>query len=237
MLINTVLLECHDNIYSGNLSEDRKMERIKTCALWPSWRKDVIEYCHSCDKCQKANKATGKRFCLMINIQEPSTPWEVAHMDWETALPPSGDKSYNACLVIVDRYRKTPIFLPCHKDDTDMDTALFIWNRFISQTCLVKNIISDRDPKFTSALWTNIHKLLHTKFSFSTAYHPQTDGLAERMIKILEDMNRRFCAYGLELKDSDGFTHDWCTLTPALELAYKTSIHASTGKTPAMLEK
>ncbi|MBW0559459.1 hypothetical protein O181_099174 [Austropuccinia psidii MF-1] len=28
-----------------------------------------------------------------------------------------------------------------------------------------------------------------------------------------------------------------CTLVPALELAYKTSIHASTGKTPAMLEK
>ncbi|MBW0541408.1 hypothetical protein O181_081123 [Austropuccinia psidii MF-1] len=63
------------------------------------------------------------------------------------------------------------------------------------------------------------------------------DGLAERMIQKLEDMIRRFCAYGLEFKDSDGFTHDWCTLTPALELAYKTSIHSSTGKTPAMLEK
>ncbi|MBW0532861.1 hypothetical protein O181_072576 [Austropuccinia psidii MF-1] len=50
-------------------------------------------------------------------------------------------------------------------------------------------------------------------------------------------MIRRFCAYGLELKDSDGFTGDWCTLVPALELAYKTSIHSSTGETPEMLEK
>ncbi|MBW0547603.1 hypothetical protein O181_087318 [Austropuccinia psidii MF-1] len=50
-------------------------------------------------------------------------------------------------------------------------------------------------------------------------------------------MIRRFCAYGLEFKDSDGFTHDWCTLIPALELAYKTSIHSSTGKTPEILEK
>ncbi|MBW0542725.1 hypothetical protein O181_082440 [Austropuccinia psidii MF-1] len=57
------------------------------------------------------------------------------------------------------------------------------------------------------------------------------------MIQTLEDMIRRFCAYGLEFKDSDGFTHDWCTLIPALELAYKTSIHYSTGKTPSMLEK
>ncbi|MBW0514906.1 hypothetical protein O181_054621 [Austropuccinia psidii MF-1] len=57
------------------------------------------------------------------------------------------------------------------------------------------------------------------------------------MIQTLEDMLRRFCAYGLELKYSYGFTHNWCTLIPALELAYKTSIHASRLKTPAMLEK
>ena len=57
------------------------------------------------------------------------------------------------------------------------------------------------------------------------------------MIQTLEYMIRRFCAYGLEFKDSDGFTHDWCTLIPALELAYKTSVHSSTGQTPAMLEK
>ncbi|MBW0572654.1 hypothetical protein O181_112369 [Austropuccinia psidii MF-1] len=50
-------------------------------------------------------------------------------------------------------------------------------------------------------------------------------------------MIRRFCAYRLEFKDSDGFTHYWCQLITALELAYKTSIHSSTGKTQAMLEK
>ncbi|MBW0569641.1 hypothetical protein O181_109356 [Austropuccinia psidii MF-1] len=140
-------------------------------------------------------------------------------MEWVAALPPSGEKSYNACLVIVGRYRKTQIFLPCHKDDTAMDTVLFIWNRVISHTCLFKNIISDRDSKFKSALWTNLHKILGTKLSFSTAYHPQTDGLAERRIQTLEDMIRRFCAYGLELKDSYRFNHYWCTLIPEFELA------------------
>ncbi|MBW0505896.1 hypothetical protein O181_045611 [Austropuccinia psidii MF-1] len=217
MLINTLLLWCNEKIYSGNLSEDRTMERIKTFSWWPSWRKDVIEYCHSFDRCQKANKATGRRFGLMIHIQEPSTPWEVAHMDLVTAFPPGGEKSYNPCLFIVDSYIKTPIFLPCHKDETAMDTALLIWNRVISNTYLLKNIISDREPKFKSALWTNSHKLLCTKLSLSTAYYPQTDGLAERMIQTLQDMIRRSCAYRLQIKDSDGFTHDWCTLIPALE--------------------
>ncbi|MBW0552067.1 hypothetical protein O181_091782 [Austropuccinia psidii MF-1] len=237
LLINTIIHECHDSIYFGRLSEDRTLEKLKNCAWWPSWRKEKIEYSHTCDRCQNTNRSTGKKFGLMIHIQEPKSPWEVVHMDWITALPPSGDKSYNACLFIVDIYSKTPIFLPCHKDDTAIDTALLLWSRVISHTGLFKNIISDRDPKFTSALWTNLHRLFGTKLSFSTAYHLQTDGLAEIMMQTSEDMIRIFCAYGLEFKDSDGFTHDWCTLIPALELAYKTSVHSSTGQTPAMLEK
>ncbi|MBW0537769.1 hypothetical protein O181_077484 [Austropuccinia psidii MF-1] len=118
-----------------------------------------------------------------------------------------------------------------------MDTALLICNRVISHTGLFKNILIERDPKFTSALWTDLHQFLGTKLSFSTACHAQTDGLAERMIQNLEDKIRRFCASGLKFKDSDGFTHDWCNLIPALKLAYKNSSHASTCKTTAMLEK
>ncbi|MBW0528854.1 hypothetical protein O181_068569 [Austropuccinia psidii MF-1] len=118
-------------------------------------------------------------------------------MDWVTALPPGRDRSYNACLVLVDRNSKTPMFLPCHKDDTAIDTAIMIWNKFITHTGLFQNIISDRDPKFTSALWTNLHSLFRTRLSFSTAYNPQNDGLAARMIQILEDMISIFCAYGL----------------------------------------
>ncbi|MBW0508403.1 hypothetical protein O181_048118 [Austropuccinia psidii MF-1] len=237
LLINTILHEWHDSIYSGHLSEDRTLEKVKNCAWWPSWRREAIEYCHTCGRFQKANRSTGKKFGLMIQIQEPKSPWEVVHMDWVTEIPPSGDKGYNAFLVIVDRYRKTPIFLPCHQDYTAMDTALLLWSRFIYHTGLFKNIISDRDPKFTSSLWTNVHRLFGTKLSFSTAYHPQTYGFEERLIQTLEDMIRRFCAYWSEFKDSDGFTHYWCTLIPSLESTYRTSVHSSTGQTPAMLEK
>ncbi|MBW0537790.1 hypothetical protein O181_077505 [Austropuccinia psidii MF-1] len=162
---------------------------------------------------------------------------EIVHMYWVTALPPGGDRSFNAFLLLVDRYRKTPMFLQCHKDDTAIDTVIVIWNGVISHKGLFQNIISDRGLKFTQALWKNLHNLFGTKLSFSTVYLPQTDGIAERMIQTLEDMIRRFCAYGLEFKDYNCFTHDWCTLIPAIELAYKTSINALTGKTPETLEK
>ncbi|MBW0583027.1 hypothetical protein O181_122742 [Austropuccinia psidii MF-1] len=32
LLINTILHECHDSIYSGHLSEDRTLEKVKNCA-------------------------------------------------------------------------------------------------------------------------------------------------------------------------------------------------------------
>ncbi|MBW0498302.1 hypothetical protein O181_038017 [Austropuccinia psidii MF-1] len=99
-----------------------------------------------------------------------------------------GDRSYNACLVNFDRFSKNTIFLPCHKDNTATDTSPLIRNRVVSWTGIFTNIISDRNPKFTSALWTNLHQLFGTELLFLTAYHPQTDGLAERKIQTLEDM-------------------------------------------------
>ncbi|MBW0592074.1 hypothetical protein O181_131789 [Austropuccinia psidii MF-1] len=189
-LISTILHEFHKSVSAGHLSEERTLERVKTCSAWPNWKKDVAEYCQTCDRCQKSNRATGKKFGMMIQIEGPKSPWEIAHMDWVIALSPGGDRRYNACLVIVDRYSKTPMFLPCHKDDTDMDTAIMIWNKVISHTGLFQNIISDRHSKFTSAWWTNLHNLFGTKLSFSTAYHPQTDCLAEGMIQTLEDIIR-----------------------------------------------
>ncbi|MBW0460560.1 hypothetical protein O181_000275 [Austropuccinia psidii MF-1] len=99
------------------------------------------------------------------------------------------------------------------------------------KNCHILTAFLDEDCK-DIALNTSLDELL-----LSTAYFPQTDRLAERMIPNLEYMIRRFCPYGLEFKDSDGFNHDCFTTIPELELAYKTSVHSSTGQTLSMLEK
>ncbi|MBW0556002.1 hypothetical protein O181_095717 [Austropuccinia psidii MF-1] len=92
--------------------------------------------------------------------------------------------------------------LPCHKEDTAMDTSLLFWNNIIS-TCGVREIIIiDRDTNFTFEFWKSLYDMLGTKHAFSTAYHPQTEGLAEMMIQTMEDILEIFCAYGMEYKEN-----------------------------------
>ncbi|MBW0466002.1 hypothetical protein O181_005717 [Austropuccinia psidii MF-1] len=97
-------------------------------------------------------------------------------MEWMAALSPEGDRGYNACLVLAERYRNTPVLIPCHKDEKAMATAMIIWIQVIIHIVSFQNIMSDRDTKFISALWTNIHNIFGTEQSLSTAYHPHFDG-------------------------------------------------------------
>ena len=61
------------------------------------------------------------------------------------------------------------------------------------------------------------------RLSFSTAFHPQTDGQSERVIQVLEDMLRA-CAI-----DSQTV---WDRSLPLAEFAYNNSYQASIGMPP-----
>ncbi|MBW0494066.1 hypothetical protein O181_033781 [Austropuccinia psidii MF-1] len=46
-------------------------------------------------------------------------------MDWVPGHVPGGKENFNACSIKVDSFSKSVRFLPCQKEDTAMDTALF----------------------------------------------------------------------------------------------------------------
>ncbi|MBW0474326.1 hypothetical protein O181_014041 [Austropuccinia psidii MF-1] len=164
----------------GHMSEDRTKD------WWSQWEQEFSEYINTCERFQKANKKYGKKYGLLQHIEEPKDTWETINMDCVTGLVPGGKESFNDFVVIDDRYSKSVRCLPCHKEDTAMDTALLFWNNIISTCGTPKIIISYWDPKFTSEFWTNLYEILGTKLAFSTAYHPQTDCIAERMIHTKE---------------------------------------------------
>ncbi|MBW0494357.1 hypothetical protein O181_034072 [Austropuccinia psidii MF-1] len=164
------------------------------------------------------------------HISEDRTKGRVASKAWWPKWKQELSEYINT--FIVDRYSKSVRCLPCHKEQTAIDKALLFWINIISTCGVPKIIISDRDPKFTSEFWANLYDMLGTKLAFSTDYHPLTDCLAERMIQKMEDIIRIFCAYGIEYKD-----HYWDTLLPEFQLAYNTSQHSTTGKSPSLVEK
>ncbi|MBW0479303.1 hypothetical protein O181_019018 [Austropuccinia psidii MF-1] len=221
----------------GPMSEDRTKERVASTAWWSKWEQELSECINTCERCQKENRKHGENYGIPQHIEEPKHPWECIKMDWVTGLLPGGRENFNALLIIVDRFRKSVRFLECHKEDTAMDTSLLFWNNIISTCGVSKLIISDRDPKFTSEFQNNLYEIQGTKLAFSTAYHPKTDGLAERMIHTMEDIIRRFWVYGMEYKDQEGYTHEWVALLPAVQLAYNTNQHSTTGKSPSLVEK
>ncbi|MBW0523709.1 hypothetical protein O181_063424 [Austropuccinia psidii MF-1] len=75
------------------------------------------------------------------------------------------------------------------------------------------------------------------KVAFSTDYHPQTNGLSERMIQTMEDIIRRFCSYGMEHKAHEGYTQYWVTLLPEIQMAYDIIQQSTTLKSPSLVEK
>ena len=135
-------------------------------------------------------------------------------MDLITDLPPA--EGFDSILVVVDQgLSKGVILIPCNKTITSKDTARLLLENLYKRFGLPDKIISDRGPQFASKAFVEFLKLLGVTSALSTAYHPQTDGLAERNIQTLENMIRRYCAFGLKYKDQHGYTHDWVSLLPA----------------------
>ena len=140
-------------------------------------------------------------------------------MDFVVGLPRS-QRGNDAIWVIVDRLTKSAHFLPIRRTHSLEKLAELYVNEIVRLHGVPVSIVSDRDPRFTSSFWKSLHRAMGTKLTFSTAFHPQTDGQSERTIQTLEDMLR---ACILDFKGS------WEKHLPLVEFSYNNSFHASIG--------
>ena len=126
-------------------------------------------------------------------------------MDFITGLPVTW-RQHDSIMVVVAKLKKESHFIlvkSTHKTD---DIANIFMKEIFKLHGLPKAIISDRDVKFTSKFWKGLFADLGTKLSFSTAYHPQTDGQTKRVNQVLEDMLRM---YVMENQLSGKITYTW----------------------------
>ena len=79
-------------------------------------------------------------------------------MDFITGLPPSvglDDRTYDAILVIVDRYTKMSLFIPTTKDVNAAQLARVFDDQVSNRFGMPRGIVSDRDKLFTSQFWSD----------------------------------------------------------------------------------
>ncbi|GFX17366.1 transposon Tf2-9 polyprotein [Trichonephila clavipes] len=87
-------------------------------------------------------------------------------------------------------------------------------------------IITDRGAVFRSRLVSSLVDLCNIDHRFTTAYHPQTNGLTERFNKTLADMLSMYV---------DVEQKNWDEILPFVTFAYNTAKQETTGFTPFYL--
>ena len=96
-------------------------------------------------------------------------------MDFVTGLPRT-QRGFDSVVVVVDRFSKWVIIVPCSETITAVEFARLFFEHVVCQFGMPLKIISDRDVQFTSLFWQALVRLCDCKLNLSSAYHPQTDG-------------------------------------------------------------
>lgn len=142
-------------------------------------------------------------------------------MDFVGPFPLAEDLDY--IWVVLCRLTSLVHLIPLRTTTTSPQLAKIFLTDVVRLHGLPETIVSDRDPKFTSQFWTETHRLLGVKLANSTAFHPQTNGASERMIRKVSQILRTM------VKPDQT---DWPKHLPMVEFAINSSVSASTGFAP-----
>jgi hypothetical protein len=170
-----IMDELHKRPYTGHPRYQKMIIATRKQFYWLGLNKYIANYLSKCLECQqvKAEHWHPTRFLQPLPI--PEWKWETISMDFIIGLPTS-TKHNDAIMLVVDELSKSTHFLPIKLTCKAIDITNIFMKEIFRLHGLPKEIMSDRDTKFTSNFWKSLMVGLETKLLFSTAYHPQTDG-------------------------------------------------------------
>lgn len=212
----------HDTVSGGHNGFNKTLRHISSRYIWRGLQGSVKRYIKNCDVCIRNKNQNQRPLGLLCPLEQANFPWKTITMDFITGLPVS--LSFDAILVIVDRFTKYSLFIPCNKTCTASDLATIFINKVFTYFGTPSEVISDRGTVFTSQFWNEFASQLNIKLKFSSAYHPQTDGQTERMNQVLEQYLR--CFINVE-------QDNWVSLLKLAQFNYNATVHTSIGMSPA----
>ncbi|UYV66544.1 hypothetical protein LAZ67_4002015 [Cordylochernes scorpioides] len=219
-----LLKNFHDSPTAGHLGFTKTYDRIRKKYYWPGMYRTVRRYVAHCSDCQRRKHQPQLPSGHLQPIPVPEVAFEKVGMDLLGRFPTSegGNRWIIVCTDYLTKYAITKA-LPTSES---MEVAKFFIEDVILKHGAPRELITDRGRNFTSSMISDLNNQCRITHRKTTAYHPQTNGLTERLNKTIADMLSMYV---------DVNHKDWDRILPFVTFAYNTAKQESTGFTPFFL--
>ncbi|UYV80769.1 hypothetical protein LAZ67_19001675 [Cordylochernes scorpioides] len=219
-----ILGDLHDAPTAGHLGFAKTYDRIRRRFYWPGMYRSVRRYVGHCQDCQRRKSVPQLPPGYLRPIPPPDRPFQKVGIDLLGRFPISqGKKKW---IVVCTDYLTKYAVTQSLGSGGAQEIAKFLLEEVILKHGAPREIVMDRGRNFQSRLIQELTKNCHIKKKTTTAYHPQTNGLTERLNRTIADMLSMY----MDLDQKN-----WDEMLPFITFAYNTARQVSTGFTPFFL--
>ena len=217
-LVSAILEHFHGLSHGGGKAT---LRLLRPRFVWFRMASDCLAFVRACPGCQAAKIVRHVKTPL-VQRPLPDDRFLSLHLDLVGPLPES--EGYTYLMTIIDRYSRWLEAVPL-TSATAADCARALLRSWISRYGTPQDITTDQGPQFTSVLWAELMSSLGIKPLRTTSYHPQCNGMVERVHRVLKE----------RLMSRSQSAADWMTNLPLVLLGIRTSTRDDSAISPAHL--
>ena len=177
-------------------------------------------YCRSCEKCAQRN-APAKLPKARLGTWTTGYLMQRVAMDVVGQLPKT--RKGNRFILVVNYYFTRWPEAYAIADHETTTVAQKLVDEWVSRYGVMHYLHTDQGREFESKVFQAMCSMLGVNKTWTTPYHPQSDGMVERCNRTLKDVLSKVITSNQD---------DWDKWLPHVLLAYRTAVHSATGITP-----
>ena len=181
---------------------------------------DIVATVRDCGPCSR-NRVRLRKRTHPLKLFPAVKPLEDVAIDILGPLPRT-ENGHRYILVIADRFTKLTQAVPLSSTTAAVVAAAFV-DEWVFKYGVPRTLLADNGKQFSSQFFRGVSQLLGITNTFTSAYHPQTNGMVERFNRSIVNMLRNYV---------NDHQDDWDQYVRALTFAYNCGVHRSTGTTP-----
>jgi hypothetical protein len=220
-----LLRQCHNSEvgHHGLTRMLQKLDRLPN-GNWPNRRQHAAKYIRQCPCCQKMSRLQFPTHASAFTLSTYSPMSRIAIDAIQDLIP--DEKGNNTIIVIIDTFSR---FIELYPTDGVQSSAFArALLAHIGRYGIPNEVISDRGSAFTSAMWEDMVKTIGIEHILTTAYSKEENGIVERA-------NKEVMRHLRNIVFDKNVLPKWSMYLPLVQRICNSSIHWSTGVTPASI--